>query len=339
MAAPNTYLRQNIYKIPKGRPAFSRRLADGSYEGYRFFGNCPQFDLEVETENYQHPNSEGGLEVIDLDVPIRVTRTSNIAVDNLSIDNLAVWLSAGVSDFTQNTVAVVGEAISVRADRTYQLGEVQNPSGVRNVGSVVATVGGTTRANEVAVTRGQILLPATPNDHAYLVTVSGITDDTPPTFPTNGGTVVDGTATLLDLGIITSLVAGTDYVVDGPLGLISTPVAGKIGAAAAKAVNALGADATNWTGLPILVDYTPGANTRKQIRAGEATTTLRGKLKFFADNPYGEDQDVLIPECTIGPSGPLPFIGAGEAASITFTVGIGILNNQTPPVIIENRGS
>ncbi|TXH56550.1 MAG: hypothetical protein E6Q97_06130 [Desulfurellales bacterium] len=338
MAAPNTYTRVNEYKIPRGRPAFSRRRDDGTYEGYRFFGNCPAFTLAVETENYQHTNSEGGLNEVDLDVPISVTRTSNVTVDNISNDNLAIWLGAGITLFDQVVTPVTNEAISVLANRTYQLGEAQNESGVRDVGSVTVTVGGTTRANSTAYAKGVVLIPSTPNNHAYLVTVAGTSDAAPPTFPTDGSDVADGTATLLDLGVISTLTYGTDYIVDTALGLVSTPVAGKVGAAAAVGYAAMGEDANDWAGLPILANYTPAANVRTQIRTGSATS-VRGRLKFFADNPYGTQQDVLIPDCTIAPSGELPFIGEGEVASIEFAVGISLLNSTTPAVIIEDRGS
>lgn len=338
MAAPNTYTRVNEYKIPRGRPAFSRRRDDGSYEGYRFFGNCPAFTLTVETENYQHTNSEGGLNEIDLDVPISVTRTSNITVDNLSNENLSIWLGAAVTPFTQSVTPVTDEALSVFPNRTYQLGENQNASGVRSIGSVSLALAAVTRANSTAYARGTVFVPATPNNHLYLVTVAGTSDAAPPTFPTNGGTVADGTATLLDLGTIDSLVSGTDYTFDLPLGLVSFPVAGKIGAAAQKAITALGLDGPAWAGIPVTVDYTPAANTRTQIRTG-SSTSVRGRLKFFADNPYGTDQDVLIPDCTLSPSGELPFIGEGEVATMEFAVGISLLNNTTPAVIVEDRGA
>lgn len=337
MAAPTTYTRTNEYKIPRGRPAFSRRREDGSYEGYRFFGNCPAFTLTVETENFQHINSEGGLNEVDLDVPISVTRSSNITVDNLSHENQAVWLGAAISSFVQDLTPITDESIKVLADRTYQLGEAQDLTGVRSVTVGTVSVTGTTRANSTAYAKGVVLIPATPNDHAYLVTVAGTSHSSPPTFPTDGTTVADGTCTLLDLGVITSLVAGTDYATDGTLGLFSTPVAGKIGAAANKAYIAMGDDAATWAGLNVLVDYTLSANTRTQIRTG-SSAAVRGRLKFFADNPYGEQQDVLIPDCTLAPSGEQAFIAEGEVTSMEFAVGISILNSTTPAVILEDRG-
>lgn len=338
MTAPKTYPRTNEYKIPRGRVALSRRRTNGTYEGYKFLGNCPAFTLTVETENYQHENAEGGLSVVDMDVPIKVTRSSGITVDNLNVENLSIWLGANISAFAQDVTPVTGEAISVLHDHTYQLGESQNESGVRNIGSASVAVGGTTRANSTPYLKGAVLVPAAPNNHAYLVVEGGTTAAAPPTFPTDGTTVADGTATLLDLGVINSLVADTDYVVDNDLGLVSFPVAGKIGAAAKKGWLAMGDDANEWAGIPTVNGYTPAANTRTQIRAG-ASSSVRGKVKFIADNPTGENHDVLIPDCTLSPSGELPFIGANEAASMDFGVGIALLNNQTPPVIIEDRGT
>lgn len=339
MTAPQTYLRTNQYKIPRGRVALSRRRDDGTYEGFQFFGNCPAFTLSVETENYQHTNSEGGLSDVDLDVPIRVTRTSNITCDNVNVANMATWLGATVSSFTQNVDPVTGEVHGVLADRTYQLGEDQNESGVRNVGSVTVALGADNRANNAEVAKGDVVVPAVSNGHIYVYTVAGVSANAPPTLPTDGTTVADGTATLLDLGEISALVAGVDYVIDNDLGLLSTPVAGKIGAAAAKGYAAMGATAKSWGGIPLEVGYTPAANTRVQIRAGN-TSSVRGKLKFFADNIVGEQQDVLIPDVTLSPSGELPFVSnTNEAATMEFLAGISLLNNQTTPVLVENRGA
>src|SRR5690606_18966507 len=142
--------------------AFSRRREDGTYEGFRFFGNCPAFTLQVETENYQHTNSEGGLNEVDLDVPISVTRTSNITVDNLSNENQAIWLGANVTAFAQAVTPVTNEAFNVLADRTYQLGEAQNASGVRDVVSVTVTGPATARANDTVYAVGDVFVPATP---------------------------------------------------------------------------------------------------------------------------------------------------------------------------------
>jgi hypothetical protein len=47
---------------------------------------------------------------------------------------------------------------------------------------------------------GSVVIPTTPNSHAYLATVSGTSAGSEPTWPTGGGTVTDGTVHWVDLG-------------------------------------------------------------------------------------------------------------------------------------------
>lgn len=67
------------------------------------------------------------------------------------------------------------------------------------------------RANSAAVALNAYLVPAAPNGYFYKVSVAGTTAGAPPAFGTVvGGTTVDGTATLTNMGKIL-LAAGTDY--------------------------------------------------------------------------------------------------------------------------------
>ena len=72
-----------------------------------------------------------------------------------------------------------------------------------------------------AYAAGDYIIPTTPNTHVYKCTVAG-TSATPtePTWPTNGTTVVDGTATWKDMGV-PAFVSGTDFLVAG-CGVIPT---------------------------------------------------------------------------------------------------------------------
>ena len=330
--ALTTYTRVNKYKIPRGTPGIEVRRADGSYEGIRWFGNTPAFDLQVESENYQHTSSESGLNQIDLDVPISITRTSNITIDNLDNDNIAMFLGAETATFIQTSATVTDEAIlGVQADRSYQLGRSLTLAGVRGVSAVSVESNQAARANSTAYDVGDIYAPATPNNHIYACTVAGTSAGTPPTFTTDGTTFADGTATFIDLGTVNALASGTDFIVDADAGLVSFPAAGKLGACYNAAI-AAGLDDEDFR-INALCDYTRAANSRVQIEAG-GTAALRGRLTFKADNAYGENQDVVIPDCTLSPTGTLPFVGANEAASMQFTVGISILDSNTPPVII-----
>jgi hypothetical protein len=86
--------------------------------------------------------------------------------------------------------------------------------------------------------------------------------------------------------------------------------------------------------LSLHVDYTPAANSRTQVSTGD-TISLRGQLKFMADNPYGENRDLFCADVTITPSGSLPLITENEVGSAVFTIGINKLDSTTPAMIID----
>jgi hypothetical protein len=330
MATLNTVT--NTYKVGRGSLLFNRRRDDGTYEGFRRLGNAPGFTVSVESENITHESSESGLAERDLDTLLRLTRTGTITLDNLSADNLAIFLGADASTVTQASSPVTGEAITkVRSDRAYQLGTTL--VGVRNVSSVTVTVSATARANSTAYTVGQIYVPATPNNHLYICTVAGTSAASPPTFTTDGTTFTDGTATFKDVGTINSLTAGTDYLLDATLGLVSIPTTGKIATAYA---NALAAVTSGDFSLNLAVDYTPAATTWAQVATG-AASAVRGRLHFVSNNPIGSQEDILIPDATLAPNGELPFITADEVAAVELTVGINKLDSNTAALYVNGR--
>lgn len=333
MAAPSTYPYSNSYKVGKGRLAFNA-LVDGIYQGFKWLGNCPGFTISVESENLTHTSSEGGLSETDLDVPISITRTATINVDNLNASNQAIFLSATAGTLTQTSATVTGEAVTaIRAERMYQLGTAATPSGARSITGVTVEVDATARANSTPYTVGQIYEPATPNNHIYLCTVLGTSAASPPTFTTDGTDFADGTATFIDLGVVTGLTAATDYIVDGALGLLSIPATGKLASAYAAALDAIPTSAFS---INLSVDYTRPANTRSQVATG-SVAAVDGQLKFVADNPIGENQDVFFPSCTLRPSGELPFITEGEVAAVEFAVGINKLDSVTAAIYLDGR--
>lgn len=333
MTAATTYTTANTYKVGRGRLAFNQ-LSGGIYQGFRWLGNCPGFEINVESTNLTHESSEGGLSEVDLDTPLSITRTATINIDNLSDDNLAIFLGATASDHAQASATVTNELVSyVRTERFYQLGTSANTTGSRAISAVTVDVYAPARANSTAYVVGDMYLPATPNDHVYVCTVAGTSDATPPTFNTAGSTHTDGTATFKDLGTVNSLASGTDYEIDLPLGILSVGTTGKIATVYAAAVAAVGVGNFN---LRLHVDYTRPANTRVQIATGSAAA-VEGQLQYFADNPIGDNQDVFIASATIRPNGALPFISAGEVAAVEFAVGISALNSSTPAILIDGR--
>jgi hypothetical protein len=288
--------------------------------------------VSVESENITHESSESGLAERDLDTLLRLTRTGTITLDNLSADNLAIFLGADASTVTQAATPVTGEAFNkVRPDRAYQLGA--SLVGARNVSAVTVTVNAAARANSTAYAVGAIYAPATPNGRIYLCTVAGTSAASPPVFTTDGTTFTDGDATFKDLGLISSLAAGTDYLLDAQLGLVSIPTTGKI-AAAWNSANAT-QPAQAWS-IDLAVDYTPAATTWQQVATG-AASAVRGRLHFVSNNPIGSQEDILIPDATLAPNGELPLITADEVASVELTVGINKLDSNTAALYVNGR--
>lgn len=63
---------------------------------------------------------------------------------------------------------------------------------------------------------GALVTPSAANGHYYRCTVAGASDAAEPTWPTAGGTVVDGAVTWVDAGALPVIyVRGTDYWTDG----------------------------------------------------------------------------------------------------------------------------
>lgn len=334
MGAPTTYTYTNTYKVGRGRLAFNQLNDDGEYEGFRWLGNCPGFEINVESENLQHTSSEGGLAEVDLDTPLSITRTATISIDNFSADNLAIFLGASVADLAQASATVTNELVEwVRTERFYQLGTSVLTTGSRSITGVTVDVYAPARANSTAYVVGDMYLPATPNDHVYICTVAGTSDATPPTFNVAGSTHTDGTATFKDAGLTSTLTSGTDYLLDGTHGIVSIGTTGQIADIYNSCVTAVGAGNFN---LRLHVDYTRPANSREQIATG-AAGAVEGQLKFVADNPIGANQDVLIPSCTLRPNGAMPFITAGEVAAVELAVGISVLNTTTSAIYIDGR--
>jgi len=338
MTQPNIVTVENKYTIPKGNVLFNQ-LLDGVYQGFRPLGNCPGFDLTVAVTTLEHTNSQGGLEVTDFKQATKIVRSAKITCDNMDIENQKLFISADDATITQTSTPVTDYNIALaNSGRTYQLGaSTSNPAGVRGVSSVAVRIaegdGAAARANTTAYAKGDFYVPATPNSHYYVCTVAGTSAGSPPSFSTTGTTFADGTATFKDLGlIIVPSTTDVNYKLDADLALLSIVASGTIAAASAF-VASLGVDGLDGIGLN--VDYTPAANSRTQLTTS-TLAQLDGQLKFIADNPYGDNQDVFIPNASLSANGSLPFVGSA-IASMSLDVGVNQPDVSVPALFIDGR--
>lgn len=125
------------YVIPRGR-AYFNKLVGGSYIGDRAVGNAPSYDITLETEKAEHYHSKSGVREKDMDRTVQIDRKAQIVIDNMSLENLALFVGGELSTVTQTATPVADEAITVKEGYYYQLGATTaNPPGVRGVSSVV----------------------------------------------------------------------------------------------------------------------------------------------------------------------------------------------------------
>jgi len=128
----------NHYQIPRGRVFFDRFDALGAKTGERYLGNCPGFEIEVKTEKAEHYSSESGLRQKDLSIVTQIDRTGTLTVDNMSLENVALFIAGDLSTLSQAADSEVTEELDVLQGRYYQLGITnQNPVGARNLTGLV----------------------------------------------------------------------------------------------------------------------------------------------------------------------------------------------------------
>lgn len=175
-----------------------------------------------------------------------------------------------------------------------------NPSAV-SIDSADGTAA-SARANSTAYALGDFYKPAISNGHYYKVTVAGTSAGAPPTFPTDGTTVADGTATVQDMGLIAYPTDGSYYQVTP--GGIWVPDAATFGLISAT------------QGVAALVDYTYSAQNVVQalVNAG-----LEYQMRFVGLNEAHSGKPVVVDvhRQRFGPTAELALI-SDEYGSMTL---------------------
>lgn len=320
-----------------GRGKLYLALLDANYayvDGERYLGNCPGFTLTVTSETVDHFSSTSGLRTKDATVTLSVDFAANIVVDNISTENQALFVGGTVDDVDQVATPVTDESIGPLAtNREYQLGtSVSNPTGVRDVGSVsILSEQGDEASAWVTLTAyalGDVVIPTTPNSHWYMATTAGTTAGPEPTWPTNGSTVVDGTVTWRDMGLIT-WVLNTDYQLDATSGRFYVMTTGAI-------ATAIGYATTAGVSLTAHANYTPTAGSRQQITSGTAGA-VTAALRYVSDNAAGANRDLYIARAAISPNGEMAFITETDWAQFELAVGVSERDSSTAAIIIDGR--
>lgn len=132
---------KNQYTIPRGRAFFNPiNTATDEYLGEMYLGNCPGFSISIETEKAEHYSSETGLREKDASVVLEVKRSGQLQCDNMSAQNVGLFLSGSTGAIEQTAETVTDEEIVVIPGRYYQLGaSAATPVGARMVSAVTVT--------------------------------------------------------------------------------------------------------------------------------------------------------------------------------------------------------
>lgn len=114
--------------------------------GRRYIGNTPSLDLNVTTTQLDHYSSDQGLKFKDDSVILQLDRKGSFVTDEVTQDNMALFLIGSSALVTQAVLtAQVQTILGAKLDRYYQIGAtLANPSGARDVAiATVATTAGT----------------------------------------------------------------------------------------------------------------------------------------------------------------------------------------------------
>ena len=111
--------------------------------GERYIAETPGFSVTVTPEVLEDWSSDGKIAEKLLDITTQVNRGGTLSVKDVDIANLALFVAGATTTVSQSNTPVVDEVVTGYKDRWIQLGaSLSNPSGVRNVSSVVITNSG-----------------------------------------------------------------------------------------------------------------------------------------------------------------------------------------------------
>lgn len=318
---PSTH--QNKLKKLAGVLRFAPENDDGTHQAAILLSPSSELTLSVETETSEYVSRESGSgEVLDRSTD-RINRSATAVCNQMTDENQALFVIADANPVTQTSTSVTGEVSDyVAPGRTLFLGGAANSgTGVFNLTALtVESYEGANAATHATATTyavGDVVVPATPNTHWYMATATttGTSGGSAPTWPTNGGTVVDGGVTWTDMGLI-AYTTGTDYEPDAAFGMLNLPSTGAIATAYAKVPQEMRALGRSFR---LESAYTRPAATFTQV-ASNSKGARTGKLWFHEDNAKGENGVWYAPKATLTPNGELALKTEGEYGSMGFNI-------------------
>lgn len=258
-------------------------------------GNTTELTLQAEGEDVEilstdYANPGAALDSMNDPKPT----TGSWGINRFTAQTLAMACSANADAYSG--AAVSGQTHTFTA--TEGVGELISDRPVESV--VVSRAAGVDAADwsgSASITLGAYRVPTTPNGHFYKCTTAGTTSSSEPTWPTNGGTVTDGTVVWTDQGTIVA-VLNTDYTLNTDLAVVTPLSTGAIA-----------------TGDEIDVAFTQSAKSGYEILG---STALNKRIKLMLDGRNLFDNSkvrLIIDKLKLKPAGTMSWINTGNATA------------------------
>lgn len=309
------------YTLGRGVVFFDEFDANGNTCGAVDLGNTPSFAVTLDLTELDHFSSRSGIRKKDKTIITELTAGFNFTLDEVNITNLAMIFMAESNRVQQAQQAITAQTVEVKKENAYYF------LPFRNVGNYVLpllNITGTFQSGET-VTGDTSAATATVNslgtDRIGVGTVTGglfqngevVTGG----ISSATATINHGTATVetdgrifdqTDLHVVetaTTLVRGTDYLIDGKSGRIKI-LSGTTG---------LTLDGTT----PVTVTVTGEARAQNYyVMHTFRKNQVQGFVHFVSDVPCGTDIEYKAWRANIRPDGDVALIGE-EFTTFSFT--------------------
>ena len=309
------------YTLGRGRVLFARFTDDETPGRFRYVGNTPELNFNVESETLDHNDRGSGVTRIDDSVVLSVTRSGTMTMDDIQRENLALFFFGNTS--SQSVAAATGQVRAeddVRLDEIIQLGISDTDRvGLRNVQSVVVKeqvtlkTGVTEFPNGVA--RSITALAADQTARAAKITGTASYDQSDFSnndilalyeIPASGAPKVTymqwDTSNWTDNSDNDTYVNETNVEIDEMNGTI-------------EFVSLLGTDPTE----DVSIFYEVAGGTFEQVIAG--SQAVEGAMRFVEDNPKGFNNQWVFPKVSVAPNGDVA-LKSNEWRTIPFSLRI-----------------
>jgi hypothetical protein len=145
------------YTLGRGRLFFSRFI-EGTQtpEGFLYFGNTPEFNLTIESDDLDHFSSDEGIREKDDGVTLEVTRSGSLITDNIAPDNVALFFFGEIQTIAQSASGTATWTLeNAKNGYEYLVGATDaNPTGVKGIDAatfVVAEGGGVAATGSITL--------------------------------------------------------------------------------------------------------------------------------------------------------------------------------------------